>query len=173
MKEIHEKAKKIKLIIFDVDGVLTAGILNYNFEGIITKNFHVHDGQGIKLLKQSGVEVGIITSCESNIINKRMQDLNINYVYQGQFKKTPAYEDLKLKLKLQDHEIAYMGDDIPDLPILKKVGLSITVANAPELIKNNVNMITLKKGGKGAVREVCDLIMQAQNTYDSIIESYF
>jgi 3-deoxy-D-manno-octulosonate 8-phosphate phosphatase (KDO 8-P phosphatase) len=172
METISERAKNIKLVIFDVDGVLTAGTLSYGNDGIEVKNFHVHDGQGIKLLKQSGVDVGIITTCKSSIVKKRMQDLGINHLYQGQIDKLPAYEELKLKLNLNDEEIAYVGDDLPDLPMLKRVGLAITVSNAPKIIQQHTHWITKAKGGKGAAREVCDFIMQAQGTYQTIIDSY-
>lgn len=172
MATISERAKNIKLVIFDVDGVLTAGILSYGNDGIEVKNFHVHDGQGIKLLKQSGVDVGIITTCRSSIVKKRMQDLGIDHLYQDQVDKLPAYEDLKQKLNLSDEQIAYVGDDLPDLPMLKRVGLAITVSNAPKIIQQHTHWITKAKGGKGAAREVCDFIMQAQGTYQTIIDSY-
>ena len=172
MDTISEKAKNIKLVIFDVDGVLTPGTLTYSHDGIEVKNFHVHDGQGIKLLKQSGVDIGIITTCKSPIVKKRMQDLGITHVYQDKVDKLPAYEELKLKLNLNDEEIAYVGDDIPDLPMLKRVGLAITVSNAPKIIQQHTHWITKAKGGKGAAREVCDFIMQAQGTYQNIIDSY-
>lgn len=172
METISERAKNIKLVIFDVDGVLTAGILSYGNDGIEVKNFHVHDGQGIKLLKQSGVDIGIITTCKSSIVKKRMQDLGIDHLYQGQVDKLPAYEELKQKLNLSDEQIAYVGDDLPDLPMLKRVGLAVTVSNAPKIIQQHTHWITKAKGGKGAAREVCDFIMQAQGTYQTIIDSY-
>lgn len=172
MQDLSERAKKIKLIIFDVDGVLTSGVLTYGNNGIEVKNFHVHDGQGMKLLKNSGVDVGIITTCTSDIIKRRMQDIGIEHVYTGKVDKLPAYEELKQKLNLTDQQIAYMGDDLPDLPMLKRVELAITVANAPQIIQQHTHMITKAKGGKGAVREVCDFIMQAQGTYQTIVNSY-
>lgn len=172
MQTLIEKAKKIRLVIFDVDGILTSGTLTYDPNGISYKNFHVHDGQGIKFLKQTGIEIGIITACKSDMVKRRMQDLNIAHVYQGQSEKLAAYENLKQKLQISDEEIAYAGDDLPDLPILKRVGLSITVPNAPKIIQQHVFWVTNKKGGKGAAREICDMIMQAQNTYQSVIDSY-
>jgi 3-deoxy-D-manno-octulosonate 8-phosphate phosphatase (KDO 8-P phosphatase) len=172
MECILEKAKQIRLALFDVDGVMTAGALYYGSQGIESKHFHVHDGQGMKLLQKSGVMIGIITTCQSDIVKRRMHDLGIEHVYQGQVDKLPAYEDIKQKLNLQDQHIAYVGDDLPDLPILDRVGLAITVCNAPKVMHQYVHWVTKKKGGKGAVREVCELIMQAQNTYQSIIHSY-
>lgn len=172
MKSIIEKAKPIRLVIFDVDGVLTSGTLTYSLNGIEVKNFHVHDGQGIKLLKKTGVDIGIITTCQSNITKRRMQDLGIEHLYQGQVDKLPAYEDLKQKLQLNDAQIAYVGDDLPDLPMLKRVGLAVTVANATPIIQQHAHWITKSKGGRGAVREICDFIMQAQGSYQTIIDSY-
>lgn len=172
METLSERAKNIKLVIFDVDGVLTAGVLSYGHDGIEVKHFHVHDGQGIKLLIKSGVDIGVITTCQSSIIKRRIQDLGIHHLYQGQTDKLPAYEDLKQKLKLSDEQIAYVGDDLPDLPMLKRVGLAVTVPNAPKIIQQHTHWITKAKGGKGAAREVCDFIMQAQGTYQTIIDSY-
>lgn len=172
MELLVNKAKPIRLAIFDVDGVLTAGVLSYGQDGIECKNFHVHDGQGMKLLQQSGVEIAIITTCKSDIVKRRMQDLGIQHVYQGQVDKLPAYEDIKKKLQLSDEQIAYMGDDLPDLPMLRRVGLAITVANAPKIIQEHAHLTTKAKGGKGAAREACDFIMQAQGTYQTLINSY-
>lgn len=172
MTAVSDKAKKIRLMILDVDGVLTTGHLTYSANGIEQKDFHVHDGQGLKFLQRSGVEIAIITTCQSLMVKRRTQDLNIKYVYQGQTEKLPAYEELKQKLQLTDEQIAYMGDDLPDLPILRRVGLAISVPNAPQIIRDQVAFVTTKKGGKGAVREVCDFIMQAQNTYQPLVDSY-
>ncbi len=172
MQSLIEKAKAIHLVIFDVDGVLTAGILSYGITGIERKNFHVHDGQGMKLLKKSGVEIAIITTCRSEMTKRRMQDLEIAHVYRGITDKLPAYDDVKQKLNLNDDQIAYIGDDLPDLPILSRVGLAITVPNAPKIIQQHAHWITQSKGGKGAAREVCDFIMQAQGTYQAMIDSF-
>lgn len=170
MEEILEKAKSIRLAIFDVDGVLTNGKLFYSPQGIEYKEFHVHDGQGLKYLQKSGVQLGIITACTTSIVTKRMQDLGIQYLYQG-VDKTEAYQDLKTKLNLSDSQIAYVGDDLPDLANICRAGLGITVANAPKIMKDHADWITIAKGGRGAVREVCDLIMRAQGSYDPLIQS--
>jgi 3-deoxy-D-manno-octulosonate 8-phosphate phosphatase (KDO 8-P phosphatase) len=172
MQSLNQKAKNIRLVTFDVDGVLTAGLMSYNAAGIDCKQFQVHDGQGIRHLLQTGLAVAIITTCQSAIIKRRMQDLGITHVYQGQTDKLLAYEDLKQKLTLSDQQIAYVGDDFPDLPIMRRVGLAITVANAPAIMHQYADWTTKKKGGKGAAREVCDFIMQAQGTYQTIIDSY-
>lgn len=169
---IHKKAQAIRLLILDVDGVLTSGIIYYGSQGMELKGFHIQDGMGIKLLQKTGVEVAIITAKKSEAVDRRLKDLNIKHVYAGNSNKLPAYEDLKQKLNLSDEEIAYIGDDLPDLPVLLRVHLSITVPKAPALVQQNVDFITKNKGGKGAVREVCELIMNAQDTFQSVIQSY-
>lgn len=167
-----EKAKAIKLLILDVDGTLTNGALYYTSAGAEMRGFHVQDGMGLKLLQRSGVEVAVISAKQSEVVAKRMSDLNIEHVYLGHEDKIPAYESLKTKLGLDDSQIAYMGDDLPDLPLLKRAGLAISVPNAPEIIQQHVDFISVKKAGKGAVREACELIMNAQGTYQPVIQSY-
>jgi len=168
----QDKAKKIRLLILDVDGVLTSGKLFYGPHGSGIKDFCVYDGMGIKLLRNSGVEVAIITAKQSEAVTFRMQDLNIKHVYQSQSDKLVAYADLKQQLSVDDSEIAYLGDDLPDLPLLRRVGLSVAVPNAPLLIQKHVDFVTEKPGGYGAARELCEFIMKAQGTYDSQIEAY-
>ncbi len=172
MELLINKAKKIRLAIFDVDGILTTGSLIYAPDGTELKVFHVLDGHGMKMLRTTGVEVAIITARNSPAVTKRMQDLDIVHVYQGQQDKIAAYEDLKQKLTLTDEQIAYIGDDLPDLPLLRRAGVSTTVANAANLIKDNVDWVTTLEGGKGAAREFCEFIMHAQNTYQAVIDSY-
>lgn len=172
MEQIIEKAKKIRLAIFDVDGVLTNGTLLYGASGTEHKQFHAHDGQGMRLLIDSGVQIAIITAKESKVVTERMEYLGIPHVYQGNIDKLPAYEDLKAKLQLTDEQIAYVGDDVPDLPILLRAGLPITVANAPKIIQKHAYWITQAHGGNGAAREVCDLIMEAQGTYQTVIDKF-
>ncbi|HSW69722.1 MAG TPA: HAD hydrolase family protein [Gammaproteobacteria bacterium] len=169
---LKEKASKIRLLISDVDGVLTSGTLFYGPMGSEMKDFSVYDGFGMKLLQQSGVHLAIITAKKSEAVAVRMQDLHIEHVYQGQSNKLMAYEDLKQKLNLDDAEIAYIADDLPDLPLLRRVGLPVSVPNAPQIIHEHVVFVTKAYGGKGAVRELCEIIMKAQGTYQSIIESY-
>jgi len=172
MSAASEKAKSIRLLILDVDGVLTSGHLYYGPQEIEIKSFHVHDGLGIKLLQKTGITVAIISAKNSPAVAKRLQDLHIEHVYLGQENKLPAYLELQQKLQLSDQQIAYMGDDLPDLPILRRVGLAITVPKAPAIIYQHVDLITNKKGGKGAVREACEFIMTAQNSYQSVLQSY-
>lgn len=172
MESLVQKAKNIRLVIFDVDGVLTSGELFYGENKIELKAFHVHDGQGMKMLQESGVTVAIITTRVSEIVAQRMKDLNIRYVYQGQRDKVIPYEELKEALQLEDKQIAYVGDDLPDLPLLRRAGLSVTVPNSPPIIQEYVNLITRAQPGNGAAREICELIMQAQGTYQALIDNY-
>lgn len=172
MNHILEKAKDIKLLICDVDGVLTDGHLIYHADGEIYKNFHVQDGFGLKLLMLSGVELAIITTCASPITKRRMTDLGIVHLYTGQVNKTQAYEDVLQKLNLQPEQVACVGDDLPDLPMIKRSGLGIAVANAVNQCREHADWITEKTGGHGAVREICEMIMAAQNTLDSAFAKY-
>jgi 3-deoxy-D-manno-octulosonate 8-phosphate phosphatase (KDO 8-P phosphatase) len=173
MQSVTEKAKHIRLLILDVDGVLTNGIIYYGSQGMLEhKGFHIHDGLGIKLLKKCGIDVGIITAKKSETILQRAKDLTIQHVYAGYEEKLPAYDDIKQKTQLQDHQIAYMGDDLPDLPILKRVGLAFTVPNAADILRQQVDYVTTRKGGKGAVREVCELILEAQNLHQTALQPY-
>lgn len=172
MSELTEKAKAIRLLILDVDGVLTSGNLVYTKDAIHYKAFYVHDGLGMKLLQKTGIDIGIITSCKSDIIKRRAEDLGLRHVYQGHDDKRIPFLELKQKLSLTDQQIAYVGDDLPDLPIIRSVGLGMTVANAPLILQQHAAYISKAAGGQGAVREICELIMQAQGTYSAIIESY-
>ena len=169
---LNEKMKSIRLLILDIDGVLTSGMIYYGNDNLEVRGFHIHDGLGIKLLQKTGVTVAIISGKKSQAVERRLNELNIQHIYLAHEDKRSAYQELKQKLNLQDQEIAYMGDDLPDLPLLKLAGLAITVAQAPEIIKQHSDFITKLKGGEGAVREVCELIMQAQGKYQSVIQSY-
>lgn len=172
MQPLIEKASTIRLVILDVDGVLTTGALWYGAQGEELKGFHVHDGLGIKLLQKTGIEVAIITARQSEIVLHRMRDLNVTHIYQGYNDKLPAYEDIKQKLQIADNQIAYIGDDLTDLPLLRRVGLAVTVPNAPKIIQEHVHWVTKAKGGKGAVRELCEFILQAQGSYQPILDTY-
>lgn len=169
---INEKAKKIKLLILDVDGVLTDGTIFIDSLGKEAKSFNVKDGLGMKMLLHSGVEIAIITGRESDSTTHRMNSLGIKYVYQNQKKKHLIFEELKNKLNLHDEEIAYVGDDLLDYLVMSKVGLSIAVKDAHEMILAKADFVSRFDGGKGAVREVCDLIMCSQGSLTKQHEKY-
>lgn len=173
MVSAADKARSIRLLILDVDGVLTNGIIYYGNDGILLKGFHIHDGMGIKLLKKSGVALAVISGKNSDAVARRLQELEIEHVYLGHGNKLPAYEELKQKLGVSDEAVAFMGDDLPDLPVLRRAGLAISVPQAPEIIRQHVDLITKKKAGKGAVREACEFIMEAQGSLQSVLQSYF
>ncbi len=173
MDELIAKAKSIKLLILDVDGVLTDGRIYLNDNGTQQLAFHIQDGLGIKLLQKTGVEVAIITGRQSQVVALRAEILGIKYVYQGNVDKRAAYQDLRLLLALTDAEIAYVGDDLPDLPLLQQVGLPIAVANARPIIKAQAAWQTQSHGGQGAVREACELIMQAQGNWEKTIHEFY
>ena len=172
MSDISAKAALIKLVIFDVDGVLTDGSLYFGPDAREYKVFHSRDGHGMKMLRQSGVEIGIITARSSEAVAHRMENLGIEHVYQGQQEKLPAYESLKAKLGLSADEIAYVGDDVIDLPIMTRVGFAVAVADAHEDVVKRAHWQTSIPGGCGAVREICELIMKAQGSYDDALAVY-
>lgn len=169
---VEAKAKQIKLLILDVDGVLTDGKLFFDHQGNEYKSFHAQDGHGIKLLRQTGVEVAVISGRKSNAVTLRMNSLGINLVYQGHEDKRAAFQELLETLTLSPEQVAYIGDDLLDLPIMSRVGLAIAVNNAVATVKLYSHWQTTLCGGQGAVREACDLIMQAQNNYQAIVDNY-
>ncbi len=170
--EILEKAKKIKFLLLDVDGVLTDGKIIVTEEGKEIKNFNVLDGMGIKLLQKIGVEVGILSSRYSKTVEHRARELGIEFVIQGELTKISAYENLLKKKGLKDEEIAYIGDDWVDLPILKRVGFAVCVPNAWDPLNQYVDYITRHPGGEGAVREVCEIILKAKGKWQEILNFY-
>ncbi|MBE8222129.1 MAG: HAD-IIIA family hydrolase [Bdellovibrionales bacterium] len=171
-ENIKNKAKKIKLVIFDMDGVLTNGLCFLDSNGEISKTFNYQDGLGIALLQANGIDVGLITGDQSGIVDQRAKRLKIKYVYKGRISKLSSYEDLKNKLNLEHDQISYMGDDIIDIPVMKKVGLSVAVQNAQNAVKEIADYVTPLYGGEGAARELCDLILSFKNMdIDSMVES--
>ncbi len=172
MKDILDKAKQIKLVVFDVDGVLTDGSLFVGDGGEEYKAFYARDGLGMKMLQRSGVEIGIITARTSNVVEHRMHNLGIQYVYQGRLEKLPAFENLVRELGLDFEQTAYVGDDVVDLPVLQRAGLAIAVQDAHPIAKQHAHWQTPHNGGRGAARDVCDLIMEAQNTLDEQVRFF-
>jgi len=169
---LEEKAKKIRLLICDVDGVLTDGSLFFGDDGQEYKAFNSLDGHGIKMLQEIGIEIAIITGRTSKVVLHRMKNLSVSIIYQGQSNKLIGYQQLLDELSIQPEEIAYMGDDVVDLPVMTRIGLSVAVANAGELVKQHADMTTIKSGGHGAVRECCEFLIKAQGKYDSLMAKY-
>jgi 3-deoxy-D-manno-octulosonate 8-phosphate phosphatase (KDO 8-P phosphatase) len=171
-KNILNRAEQIELAIFDVDGVLTNGGLILGENGNEYKAFHSRDGLGLVMLRDSGCQIAVISGRTSNIVSERMAALGIESVYQGQNDKGKALEDLLDKLNIDAQATAYVGDDFIDLPAMRRVGLAIAVADAHPLVIEHAHWITKGKGGHGAAREVCELIMHARGTLDSQIQQF-
>lgn len=170
--DITTKAQNIRLLLLDVDGVLTDGKLYFNEQGQEMKAFNTLDGHGIKILRKSGVEVGIITGRESALVARRAKDLGIHLIRQGREDKFDALQEILTEHPCELEHIAYMGDDYPDLLVMTKVGLALTVNNAVEAVAERAHWQSERKGGDGAVRDACDLIMRAQNTFDKALNQY-
>lgn len=172
MQDILEKAAKIKLVIFDIDGVLTTGALFIGDDGQEYKAFNSKDGHGLRMLQDGGVEVAIITGRRSNVVQHRANDLGISRVYQGKRQKLPAYLELLEETGYSHEDIAYVGDDVVDLPVMSKVGLAICVQDAHHFVKKHAHWITEHNGGCGAGRDVCELILEARGQLQEMLESY-
>ncbi len=172
MQAIYDKAQKIRLIVFDVDGVFTNGSLILGEKGDEYKVFHVHDGLGLVMLQEAGLKVAVISARSTPIVAERMADLGIDYVYQGQNDKQTVIIELMQKLKVSEEETAYVGDDLVDLPAMRQTGLAIAVANAQPLVLERADWVTSKDGGNGAVREVCEMILKAQDLLDTAVQRY-
>jgi 3-deoxy-D-manno-octulosonate 8-phosphate phosphatase (KDO 8-P phosphatase) len=171
-KSCLPRAKGLKLFLLDVDGILTDGTITYTHEGNEIKSFHTRDGLGIRLLMESGLEIGLITARESEAVNRRVQDLGIKYVFQKAKNKLEIFENLLKELNLTPSEVGYMGDDWLDLPLLVRVGFAVTVDDAVPEVLQVAHYVTKRQGGRGAVREVCDLILEAQDTKRTLLEKY-
>ncbi|RMF99485.1 MAG: 3-deoxy-manno-octulosonate-8-phosphatase KdsC [Nitrospirae bacterium] len=171
-ERIRTAASKVKLLILDVDGVLTDGRIILDNEGNEFKAFHVRDGHGIKLLVRNGVEVAIITGRRSRVVQRRAEELGIKDVYQKCFDKVVAYNDLKSKHALTDEEICYVGDDIVDIPVMRRVGFPVAVSDADPEISRHAIMVTSCGGGRGAVREVAEVILKAKGLWEKVINGY-
>lgn len=172
MNNLLEKAKKIQCVICDIDGVLTDGLIYIDNHANELKAFNIQDGLGLKLLMSAGIEVAVITGSQNAVIDHRMKQLDIRHYFKGQINKKTAYQELKSRLNLTDEAFAYVGDDLPDLPIMKQVGLSVAVSNAVRQVKDIASFNTELHGGRGAVREVCDFILNAQNKLDTALETF-
>jgi 3-deoxy-D-manno-octulosonate 8-phosphate phosphatase (KDO 8-P phosphatase) len=164
--------EKVCLLLLDVDGVLTDGRITYDDQGRETKSFDVKDGHGIKLLMRAGIKVGIITGRRSPIVEHRAQELGISIVYQGALDKRVPYEAILAEQGLTDEQVAYVGDDLIDLPILHRVGFSAAVADAVDEVKAAVHYVARRRGGRGAVREICDHILKVSGRWPAVTARY-
>lgn len=172
MQDILDKAKEIKLVIFDVDGVLTDGSLFLGDAGEEYKAFNSRDGHGMKMLQSTGIQIGIITGRTSDVVRHRMQSLGVQHVYQGKLDKRPAFEELCQLTGISPEQVAYVGDDVVDLPILVRAGLAIGVQDAHPLVKQHSHWLTPSNGGRGAARDVCELILHAQGKLEDMMNKY-
>ncbi|HET9524538.1 MAG TPA: HAD hydrolase family protein [Pyrinomonadaceae bacterium] len=170
--EIQERAARIKLLLMDCDGVLTDGRIWILENGEDQKAFHTRDGLGIDLLHRAGLKSGIISGRLSSALERRAQSLNVSYLWQGRDDKRQAFADTLAQAQVIKDEIAYMGDDLTDLPLMGQSGLAIAVADAVEEVKTRAHYVTKADGGNGAVREVVELILKAQGRWDDLVKSY-
>ncbi|PKF78675.1 3-deoxy-manno-octulosonate-8-phosphatase KdsC [Vibrio sp. vnigr-6D03] len=166
-RDVFNIAKNLKLLICDVDGVFSDGLVYMGNQGEELKTFHTRDGYGIKALMSAGLEIAIITGRQSKIVENRMTALGISLIYQGQDDKLKAYADICEKLNIAPEHTGYIGDDLIDWPVMEKVGLKVCVADGHPLLVKRANYVTHIKGGHGAVREVCDLVLEARGELDS------
>jgi len=169
---MNERLQAIELLILDVDGVMTDGGIIYDANGVEIKVFNVKDGHGIKMLQRQGIEVAIITGRSSLVVDNRAKELGISLVYQGALKKIESYDDIKRKTGLDDSRIAYVGDDVIDVPVMRRVGFAAAPCDALPEAQQAAHYITRLGGGRGAVREVCDLILKGRGMWHEVEARY-
>jgi 3-deoxy-D-manno-octulosonate 8-phosphate phosphatase (KDO 8-P phosphatase) len=169
----EDRLKQIKMVLLDVDGVLTSGDIIYSDSGEQTKIFNVKDGVGIRLLKEAGIKVGIITGRKGRALRHRCDNLGIDLIFDGIMRKDQALEAAAARTGISEQAMAYVGDDLPDLPAMKRVGLSVAVADAHEILRRQAHMTTRARGGTGAVREISEAILKAQGLWDDLIGRLF
>jgi len=169
---MNERLKDIRLLLLDVDGVMTDGGIIYDGNGLETKVFNVKDGHGIKMLQRFGIDVGIITGRTSVVVDIRARELGIELVYQGALKKLVSYEAIKQKTGLGDSQIAYIGDDVIDVPVMRRVAFAAAPSDGLAEARNVAHYVTTCGGGRGAVREVCDLILKGRGLWDKVQNRY-
>lgn len=170
--KLLQKIERIRLLALDVDGVLTDGRLYFLPDGGEIKVFNSLDGHGLKMLQRSGVTVALITGRSSTAVARRAAELGISHLHQGSEQKLPVFDGLLAQLGLDYSQAAFMGDDLPDLPLIRRAAVGMTVANAHPLVRRNADWQSTLPGGQGAVREACDLIMQTQGTLDPLLRAY-
>jgi len=171
-ESVLDRASAIQAVVFDVDGVLTDGGLYFGPEGEEYKRFDTQDGHGLKLLRDNDVNVAILTARDSPALERRVQELGIKHYYSGRQDKLAAFDEICTALDCAAMQCCYVGDDLLDLPIMVRCGLAITVANANHVTKRGAHWVASGRGGSGAVREVCELVLYAQGKFDAIVETY-
>lgn len=172
MNDLNDRAKKIKLAVFDVDGVMTDGQLYFLPDGTEFKTFNTLDGLGIKMLMKMGIETAIITGRSSIVVENRAKSLGIQYYFHGREDKLTALNELLAETTYTHEQVAYLGDDLPDLAAIRKVGIGMATANANDFVKQHALVVTKAKGGKGAVREFCELILSARGQLEPLQQQY-
>jgi 3-deoxy-D-manno-octulosonate 8-phosphate phosphatase (KDO 8-P phosphatase) len=173
MSALEDRLRSIRLLLLDVDGVLTDGRIIYEpFGGSELKAFDVKDGQGIRLLQTAGVQVGILSSRESDAVTQRASELGIDIVFQGAADKVATYERIHAELAMIPEQIAYMGDDLVDVPVMRRVGFAAAPADASPDVQQHAHYVCARGGGRGAVREVCEMLLKAQGAWEAIEERY-
>lgn len=171
-EELRAKAARVRLLVLDVDGVLTDGRIIMDHKGREIKAFDVRDGHGIKLLREAGIEVAMLTGRNSQVVQKRADDLGVLWVRQGVHDKVAAYAKIAHEAGIKDEETCFVGDDVVDIPLLRQVGVPVVVADGAQEAKRFALYVTQSAGGRGAVREVCDLLLQAQDKWEEILRRY-
>ncbi len=172
MQDVLQRARAVRLLVLDVDGVLTDGRLDFGAEGELSKSFHTLDGHGIKMLMESGVKVAILSGRRSPAVDRRAADLGVTEVVQGAQDKRAELEAMLARLGLTAAQCAFMGDDLPDLPAMARCTLAATVPGSPDAVKARSHYVTQRGGGAGAVRELCEVIMRAQGTLEAAVARY-
>lgn len=169
----EERLRNIRLLLLDVDGVMTDGRIIFDSNGVESKFFNVKDGHGIKMVQRAGIEVGIISGRGSMVVSNRAAELGISLVYQKALDKLTPYREILERTELTDAQVAFMGDDVIDIPVLRRVGFAVAPADAVDDVFPHVHFTTRNRGGWGAVREVCDLLLRGQGKWDEITARYF
>ncbi len=171
-RSLLEKAKRIRLLLLDVDGVLTDGRITYGSAGLEVLSFYVRDGLALKAAQGAGITVGLVTGRKSEAVVRRAEELRLVEVHTGVEDKMHVYRQLLMRYHLEDAEVAYMGDDLPDLPVLRQAGLAISVADAPVEVRSCAHLVTSLPGGKGAVREAVEWLLKSQGIWDQVCADF-
>ena len=170
--KLDARMQSIELILSDVDGVMTDGGITYDNQGIETKTFHVRDGMGIKLWQKTGHRFGVITARSSHIVKLRMDELGVDFIRQGTDQKLAAAQQIIEELNLETQNVCYIGDDLTDVGLMKSVGMSASVADAADDVKKVADYVTKSAGGKGAIRELIEMILKSQKRWNELLQSY-